>query len=50
MEVPFDYILINIMINLMERNIAPRISKDNLEKIIDISKYNKIHIIGCGTA
>lgn len=34
MEVPFDYILINIMINLMERNIAPRISKDNLEKII----------------
>lgn len=34
MEVPFDYILINIMINLMERNIVPRISKDNLEKII----------------
>ena len=34
MEVHFDYILINIMINLMERNIAPRISKDNLEKII----------------
>ena len=28
MEVPFDYILINIMINLMERNIVPRISKD----------------------
>ena len=23
---------------------------DNLEKIMDISKYNKIHIIGCGTA
>ena len=34
MEAPFDYILINIMINLMERNIVPRISKDNLEKII----------------
>ena len=34
MEVSFDYFLINIMINLMERNIAPRISKDNLEKII----------------
>lgn len=23
---------------------------NNLDKIIDISKYNKIHIIGCGTA
>lgn len=34
MEVPFDYILINIMINLKERNMTPRISKKNLEKII----------------
>lgn len=34
MKVPFDYILINIMINLKERNMTPRISKNNLEKII----------------
>ena len=40
MEIPFNYILINIMINLKNRQIKPEISKQNLIKIIDTIIYN----------
>lgn len=39
-EIPFDYILISIMIILKSRNKETIITKDNLIKIIDIIVYN----------
>lgn len=39
MEVPFNYILINIMINLKNRCLETKISKQNLIKIINIIIY-----------
>lgn len=36
MEIPFDYILISIMMNLKVRDLETKISKKNLIKIIDI--------------
>lgn len=51
-KLPFDYILINIMIILKSRRIKPIIERDNLIRIIDIIMYNldinekeKMHII-----
>ena len=40
MEIPFDYILIHIMINLRNRKIKTKILKQNLAKIIDKIIYD----------
>ena len=40
MEIPFDYILISIMIDLKNRKIKTEISKQNLAKIIDKIIYD----------
>lgn len=40
MEIPFDYILISIMIDLKNREIKTEISKQNLAKIIDKIIYD----------
>ena len=40
MEIPFDYILIHIMIDLRNRKIKTKIIKQNLAKIIDKIIYD----------
>lgn len=40
MEIPFNYILVNIMIVLKERKLKTEISKQNLVDIIDIITYS----------
>lgn len=40
MEIPFDYILISIMINLKNRKVKAEVSKQSLIKIINKIIYN----------
>jgi len=46
MEIPFDYILISIMINLKNRKVKAEVSKQSLIKIINKIIYKIIKYSG----